>query len=159
MTRDELLKVYQAELPRLRSLVGRHLGYGSPEVEDILQDVFVQAWLHCDALREDRCCAGWLTRIAAHDCITYLRRSRRCVPCEELPAVETEDGCARMMAWLTAKEAIAPLSASARRIVWLHDLEGYPLREIAQRMNKPENTIKSVLYRARAQMRRLQMVG
>ena len=159
MTRDELLGVYQAELPRLRSLVRKRLGYGSPEVEDILQDVFVQAWLHCDALREDGCCAGWLMRIAAHACVTYLRRSGRCVPCDELPAMEMEDAYACMMARLTAEDAIAPLSASARRVVWLHDLEGYPLREVARRMNKPENTIKSALYRARAQMRRLQLVG
>ena len=156
MTRDGVLQVYQTELPRLRSLVRKYMGYGSPDVEDILQDVFVQAWLHCDRIREDNRCAGWLARIAANTCVTYLRRSKRNMPCELSVASETEDVVSRMMARLMLEEAIARLSPSARQVVWLYDLEGYPLKEVARRMRRPEGTVKSALYRARAAMRNAQ---
>ena len=157
MTRDELLAVYQAELPRLRSLIRKHLDYGSPDVEDILQDVFVQAWLHCDTLREDSRCAGWLMRIAANTCVTYMRRSQFSLSCDKLPERQTEDAYAPMMARIMLEDTIARLSPSAVRVVRMHDLEGYSLREVAHRMRKPESTVKSALYRARAMMRSQQL--
>ena len=153
MTRDELLLIYQEELPRLRSLVRRRMGSASPDVDDVLQDVFLQAWLHCEMLREDSRCVRWLMRIAANTCMTYLRRSSRCTPCDELPVAETEDVYARMMARLTIEDAMTRLSPAVKQMVWLHDLEGYPLREVAYRMRKPESTVRSSLYRARMKIK------
>ena len=153
MTRDELLLIYQAELPRLRSLVKQRMGGSSPDVEDVLQDVFLRAWLHCETLREDSRCAGWLMRIATNTCVTYLRHAKRCTPCDTLPATETEDVTLRVVARLTIQDAMARLSPVVRQAVWLHDLEGYPLREVAHRMHKPESAVKSSLYRARVLMR------
>ena len=161
MTRDELLLVYQKELPRLRSLVSRHMGRSSPDIDDVLQDVFLQAWLHCEMLREDSRCAGWLMRIASNTCMTYLRRSKRCMPCDELPVAETEDVNHRVVARLTIEDAMTRLSPAVKQMVWLHDLEGYPLREVAHRMHKPESTVRSSLYRARATIRnaRAELLG
>lgn len=153
MTRDELLFVYQEELPRLRSLAKKHMGYYSSDIEDVLQDVFLQAWLHCDSLREDHRCAGWLMRITTNTCVTYLRRIGSCTLYDELPTDNMEDAYARMMTRLMMEDAMAHLSPAARKMVRLHDFEGYPVREVAQRMRKPEGTVKSVLYRARARMR------
>ena len=159
MTRDELLRVYQAELPRLRSLVRRRMGSASPDVDDVLQDVFLRAWLHCGMLREDSRCAGWLTRIAANTCVTYLRRSKRCMPCGELPATGTEDVDVRVVARLTVEDAMTRLSPAARQVVWLHALEGYPIKEVAHRMRRPESTVRSSLYRARKAMNALHPRG
>ena len=153
MTRDALLAVYQTELPRLRSVARRHLGGGSPDVEDVLQDVFLQAWLHCGALREDSCCAGWLFRMTANTCRTHLKRARHATPCDLPPVEESEDIYTRMMARLTMEDVLARLSPPVRQVVRLHAIEGYPLREVARRLQRPESTIKSALYRARSAMR------
>lgn len=154
MSRDELLMVYQEALPRMRSLVRQRIGCSSPDVDDVLQDVFLQAWLHCEMLREDSRCAGWLMRIAANACVTYLRQSKRCTPCDMLPAAETEDVNTRVVARLTIEEAMARLNPATKQVVWLHALEGYPLREIARRMRRPESTVRASLYRARKAMKR-----
>ena len=156
MTRDELLLVYQAKLPRMRSLVEQRLGRSSPDVDDVLQDVFLQAWLHCEMLREDSRCAGWLMRIAANTCVTYLRRSKRCSPCDELPVAETEDVNIRVVARLTMEDAMTRLSPAVKQVIWLHNLEGYPIKEVAHRMRKPESTVRSALHRARMMMRNSQ---
>lgn len=156
MTRDEMALVYQEELPRMRSLVRQRMGGSSPDVDDVLQDVFLQAWLRCEMLREDSRCAGWLMRIAANTCVTYLRRSRRCTPCDELPAAETEDVSTRVIARLTMEDAMTRLSPAVKQVVWLHVLEGYSLREVARRMHKPESTVRASLYRARVKIKRLQ---
>ena len=140
----------------MRKVVRQYLGFASPDMDDVLQDVFLQAWLHCETLREDSCCAGWLMRITANTCVSYLRRAKRDVPCDVLVPDEPDDGYARLMTRLMMEDALAHLSPSAKQVVWLHDLEGYPMREVARRMHRPENTVKSVLHRARLTMRSAQ---
>lgn len=43
------------------------------EVEDLLQDVFLQAWRQLKSLREAGSFAGWLARIARHRAVDYYR--------------------------------------------------------------------------------------
>ena len=154
MTREHLLPVYQETLPRMRALAGRYLHNDSSDVEDVLQDVFLQAWLHCESLREDTRCGGWLLRITTNTCLTYLRRAKRRTLCDTAPADAAEDVYARMMEHLAVESVLEPLSPAARQVVWLHDLEGYPMREVARKMRRPESTLRMVLYRARAKLRR-----
>lgn len=139
----------------MHSLVRQRMGRSSSDVDDVLQDVFLQAWLHCETLREDSRCAGWLMRIAANTCATYLRRSERYPLYDELPVTEMEDVSIRVVARMMMEDAMARLTPTVQQAIWLHDLEGYPLKEIAYRMRKPEGTVKSALYRARATLRRL----
>jgi RNA polymerase sigma-70 factor (ECF subfamily) len=51
--------------------------------------------------------------------------------------------------------ALAQLSDDHRRLVLLHDTEGYKLAEIQQLTGDPIGTIKSRLHRARAHLREL----
>lgn len=150
MERDALLPFYEAQLPRMRRLAGRYLGYASPDIDDVLQDVFLQAWLHCGTLREDSRCAGWLLRMTANACVTFLRHARFSTPCALPPEGEAEDVYARMMDRLTIEEIMVRLTPSARRVVEMHHIEGYSLREVAGRLRRPESTVKSTFYRAKA---------
>ena len=51
--------------------------------------------------------------------------------------------------------ALAQLSDEHRRIVLLHDTEGYKLTEIQELTGIPVGTIKSRLHRARARLREI----
>ena len=49
--------------------------------------------------------------------------------------------------------ALDLLSPTARAVVWLHDVEGYTHKEIAEMMNKTRSFSKSQLARAHKRLR------
>jgi RNA polymerase sigma-70 factor (ECF subfamily) len=51
--------------------------------------------------------------------------------------------------------ALGTLSEVQRRVVLLHDLEGYRHREIAMQLDIPEGTVRSHLFFARRALREL----
>jgi RNA polymerase sigma-70 factor (ECF subfamily) len=53
------------------------------------------------------------------------------------------------------EQALEQLSDEDRMVVWLHDVEGYKHREIAQLAGKTESYSKTRLNRARARLRTL----
>lgn len=46
-----------------------------PDVEDLVQDVFLAAWRRLDTLRDPTAFAGWLMAIARHQRIDHARRA------------------------------------------------------------------------------------
>jgi RNA polymerase sigma factor (sigma-70 family) len=61
-----------------------------------------------------------------------------------------EDSALRM----DLEAALERLSATARAVVWLHDVEGYTHEEIAAMMGKTPSFSKSQLARAHTRLRR-----
>ena len=51
------------------------------------------------------------------------------------------------------RSAISDLNERHRNVVWLHDLEGFTIREIAKSLKVAEGTIKSRLFYGRRQLR------
>src|SRR5258708_6961371 len=85
-----------------------------------------------------------------------LRMLRRPEDAEEVaPAPETRHGGAAggVPARIDLERAFERLSATARAVVWLHDVEGYTHEEIAELMGKTVSFSKSQLARAHARLR------
>src|SRR5207237_10898632 len=53
-----------------------------PEVEDLVQDVFLLAWRRLRSLRDTRAFGGWLAMIARNQAIDYHRHTRKTVEVE-----------------------------------------------------------------------------
>jgi RNA polymerase sigma-70 factor (ECF subfamily) len=53
--------------------------------------------------------------------------------------------------------ALAQLSVEQRALIAWHDMEGYPLDDLAAALAVPVGTLKSRLHRTRAQLRRILM--
>lgn len=75
---------------------------------------------------------------------------------------DVTDACARSSPMEDAERAalrrrllgaLAELPEQRREVVLLHDLEGWTHREIAERMNLPEGTVRSHLHHARRRLR------
>ncbi len=127
--------------------------------EDILQESFVEVLRGIAKFRGEASLATWIRRIAVSRCLMYMRAAwtrRRQLFSEivgedgtfEIPANEETPELA-----MDLEAALDLLSPTARAVVWLHDVEGYTHKEIAEMMNKTRSFSKSQLARAHKRLR------
>ena len=129
--------------------------------EDASQDAFVYAIEHIDDCRDPSRFAAWLRRITRSHALNHRRNEKhdQVVSIGAIaepaggrsPAHDTERADMRMH----LLGALATLSEVRREIVLLHDLEGWTHREIAERMDLPQGTVRSHLHFARMALRSL----
>jgi RNA polymerase sigma-70 factor (ECF subfamily) len=123
---------------------------------DVTQEAFITAFKRVSQFRGDAPFWGWLRRVVINHAISALRKQPRhdAVELEDYMAHTSgdQDGLGRAM---DLSQALEQLSDEDRLVVWLHDVEGYKHREIAQMVNKTESYSKTRLNRARARLRTL----
>lgn len=122
------------------------------DTEDIFQEVFLKYILYPGAFESETHERAWLVRVSINAC-TDLRRNllrRSVVPLElisETAFVQDEEDHSQVL------EAVLSLPPKYRDVVYLHYYEGYSLKEVAELLRKKENTVYSLLSRARGQLK------
>lgn len=133
------------------------------DIEEAVQDTFVQAWRHREAFRAEAAVFTWLYRIATNVALMRLRRRAHSTVSLDLPSMTNEpaladDGMALQAERLTriddVRTALAALPEQQRLVVMLRDVEGYGNAEVADLLGLPVTTVKAMLHRGRAQLRR-----
>ncbi|HEX4165934.1 MAG TPA: sigma-70 family RNA polymerase sigma factor [Bryobacteraceae bacterium] len=127
------------------------------DIDDLVQDAFLKAWLHLPAFRFEASFRTWITRVAVNEALA-LHRRRRSRPCcltqanlEAFPSpCESPDQAfARSEAGLTVLRAIEKLPRKYREILILRDLEELTARETARHLKSSVPLVKARLFRAR----------
>jgi len=128
--------------------------------QEICQEAFITVFRKLRQYRGDAPFWGWLRRIVVNHAISSLRKG----PKE--PAIDfqdhhgsTEAAAERVGLAMDLESALALIGAEDRAIVWLHDVEGYNHREIADLFGKTESFSKTRLSRARSELRDLLEAG
>ena len=136
---------------------------------ELVQDVFVRVWERLDSFRGECAFATWLHRVAVNVALESerkgRRRSLRVQIAAELrvvdrgsPAPPDPDAAAPATdpaLTLDLERAIARLSAGARAVFILHDVEGFQHAEIGEKLGIAEGTSKAHLFRARRLLREM----
>ena len=142
---------------------------GSPEeAEEAVQEVFARAYRKLDSFDPDKRFFAWLYTIA----LNYLRsrgRSRKLQ--EERRQLSFDDGvelvlgssgspspervAMRKEAGRLIGRALGQLKEEYRTVFVLRHLEGLEVKEVAEMLGIPENTVKTKDRRARLQMKEL----
>lgn len=126
--------------------------------EDLLQDVFVKIHSRLDTLADDERLQGWLYRIAQNSIIDHYRTGKPHEPlpddlAETLLQQPTDDD----QAWNELADCLRPmiewLPESYRDAVQLSELDGMPLKEVAERLNLSLSGAKSRVQRGRAKLK------
>jgi RNA polymerase sigma-70 factor (ECF subfamily) len=142
-------------------LVSRLLGADHPSLDDVVQDVFVRAYVALDRFRGEASFRTWLTRIAVNRCRDEqrrmqrrwsLRRALKQQAALEPPPNETLD--APDVIGQQVQDAVAALPEKLRVVVTLKDLEGYSYDEVSRILQCKLGTVKSRHARGREQLRR-----
>ena len=149
-------KLYELFAPLAYTLARRMLVVPAL-AEDVLQETFVEVLSKIETFRGEAGFGYWVRRIAVNKCLMHLRSSwvsRRSG--EEPPELGSHDRSAEQLDQRRVLEAaLAELSPTARAVVWLHDVEGFTHREIAESMGKTTSFSKSQLARAHERLRGL----
>ena len=145
-------ELYARHVNRIYGLCLRLTG-SAREAEARCQDAFVQAWQGLAQFHGESRFGTWLHRIAVNAVLAHRRRAARWWRRVEDggrsdPAV-TGSGALQQ----DLHRAVARLPAGARRVLVLHDIEGYSHAEIAQQMGIAVGTCKAQLHRARRLLR------
>jgi RNA polymerase sigma-70 factor (ECF subfamily) len=157
--RADELEAFEVFFARHRALIFR-TAYGltgdRQAAEEVLQDTFVRAYRHRDALRDDISPVPWLHRVALNLC--YTRLSRRRVegdPISEATAGSLRDEALEPPEWAIREElrrsirnGVASLAPKHRGVIVLYYLHGLSLQETAAVLGIRLGTVKSRLHYA-----------
>ena len=151
--------IYRQHASRLYTLACRMAG--SPEDgEDLLQEIFLQAYRKLGSFKGDATLGTWLYRLALNHCLDYVR-SRRAKMNKLTSAIEGEIACepaARRetpIARLDLERAVERLPEGCREAFVLHDVEGFDHKEVGRLLGIAEGTSKSQVFKARMKLRAL----
>jgi RNA polymerase sigma-70 factor (ECF subfamily) len=138
------------------------------EVEDVMQQAYINAFTHLDQFEERSEFSTWLTRIALNEAFARREKMRRA---ESVTANVDDEGRA-LMETITSSQpdperqayarelrdvleaAVDELPESYRTVFMLRDIEGLSTNETGVGLGLGDEAVKTRLHRARAMIRR-----
>lgn len=151
-------RIYDQYLDQVTRTVGRYLG-PCPDVEDVVQDAFIELHKSLDNVSDYGAFEGWVYRVARNVAISHRRRKRTSVNLAKLKQLR-----APVDQWnkLAAREKVRALYAAMdclsekkREALILYEIEGYTLQQIADETDTSINTIASRVRRGREKLLKL----
>jgi len=160
---EVLMRRYNQRIYRVvRSIVGEH------EAEDVMQQAYLNAFRHMDQFAGRAKVSTWLTRIAVHEALSRVRKTRP-VSLDEpraddegsMTAIDTlrsdapdpEQALLHSEASGLLESAVSALPDAFRTVFMLREIEGLSTTETADSLGLREDTVKTRLHRARRHMR------
>jgi RNA polymerase sigma-70 factor (ECF subfamily) len=157
--RGALAELYRRHAGRVQS-VARSVVGPSSELEDIVQNVFIEVQRSLPRFRGDSRFTTWLHRVTVNVSLQYIRKGQRkgwlrWVGLDRVAPV----GRAGLQGHVEAREEVgilyeilAEVGEKKRVVFTLFEIEGLSLDEIASTVGCGVNTVKSRLFHARKEV-------
>ena len=151
-----LAALYRRHTPLIRTIIGRVVN-NDADVDDLLQEVFVEIWNRAERYEEAKGKAlGWIVTMARRRAIDRVRRKQSYARAEERMRESTFNSAQEMHPSADCeamngdtveifRRILATLPAAQREAVQLAYYAGLSQREIAHRTGIPLGTIKTRL--------------
>ena len=134
--------------------------------EDATQETFMKIYRAADKFRGDSKVGTWINRITVNVCLEIIRKNKQHSKRSEtdisddvrVPDLKTATPFEKMRQFEIRRRvegAMDRLGSKHYHVVRLHDLEGYTIREIAEKLGVAEGTVKSRLFYGREDLKRL----
>jgi len=148
--------LYDRHAPRVYAVV-RRIAPEPSLADDWAQETWVRAFRALPSFRGDSAFGTWVIRIAMNAALHEMRRIHRRWHGEVSldPATVSTERLSEPVLRTRLERALAQLPEGMRRILVLHDVEGYDHEEIATMLGNRASTCRSQLFKARAKMREL----
>lgn len=150
-------ELYRVHAPGVYAVV-RRLAGDDAQADDWAQDTWIRAFRALDRFRGEARFSTWIHRIAVNSALhgrrQIQRRERVEVAAPPAPARALPQG-ERTVLRVRLERALDELPEGMRRVIVLHDVQGYTHEEIGDLLGIAAGTSKSQLFKARARMREL----
>ncbi|MBQ1973873.1 MAG: RNA polymerase sigma factor [Paraprevotella sp.] len=145
---------------RIMTLISRMVSLPE-DVEELVQDTFVQAYLHLDSFGGQSRFSTWIYRIAYNQTVSWLRRNRRITVewkddylepdelVDEMMQEEEEENIAYL------EQAIEQLNPDEKALIVLHYHEEHSVQEMAYILQMSAGTVATRLCRLRKKLYRV----
>jgi RNA polymerase sigma-70 factor, ECF subfamily len=170
---DEALieAIAQGDRPAMELLYGRHnlrvyrfllrMTGDTALAEDLVSEVFLEAWRHADGFRARSQVSTWLLAIARNKMLSAFRRhndeplDEHCAAAIEDPADDPEVSMQKKDRSAVIQQCLSQLSAAHREVMELVYYHEKTIEEVAQIVAAPVSTIKTRMFYARQRMEKL----
>lgn len=138
--------LYKKHFHGVRAVVSR-FRFADAAQDDLVQDIFVQAWQNIGSLKDSGAFSAWLMTIARNRCLTELRRTQRNVSIAMTDSMgDNEDGSMEVV--LVANDEMASLhfehsTILLRQLIEQH--EGEPRATVARMFYLEEKAVKDIV--------------
>ena len=149
--------LYRDHAARIYALASRMAG--SPdEGEDLLQEIFLQAFRKLGSFKGESAIGTWLYRLALNHCLDFVRskQAKMGKVTDTLDAETSIEPSARRdtpIARIDLERAMERLPPGCREAFVLHDIEGFDHKEVGEMLGIAEGTSKSQVFKARMKLR------
>lgn len=146
--------------PRLFALFGSILGLPNQQARELVSDVYVRAYKNISGFRGDAKITTWLSVIATNIARDYIKRrikDDKHISIDDVGGLHgntnDEDEIDRKRENRKIYELLPQLPESHRRVLIMHYIEGKKYKRIADVMNIPMGTVKTLIYRGKKMLR------
>jgi RNA polymerase sigma-70 factor (ECF subfamily) len=132
------------------------------EAEDLTQEVFFKVYKALATYKKEQEFSLWLVSISRNACIDYYRsmkRERKMVAAEvndlrnfRFQGLSPQGSLEAAERSRAVRECLAEMPDELRRILILRDLQGLSYKEIADKLDLAEGTVKSRIHRGRSEL-------
>ena len=131
------------------------------DAEDILQEVFLTAFKNFGQLKTEASFKAWIIGIARHKCNDYFREKSKDleIPIEELNEFGLSQTRFGYVENNTVSDVLEGLGDKDKQILYLSYWKELPQTEIAARLGIPIGTVKSRLYTAKQNFKRIYLTN
>lgn len=158
---EELMRRYNQRVYRVARAIIRN----ETEVEDVMQQAYLNAFAHLQQFAGRAKFSTWLTRIVIHEALSRRRRTQRtdqfstdsegdAMPHTQSPVLSPERQAYAAELKRLVEDSVDALPEAYRVVFMLREIEGLSTSETAEGLDLGEEAVKTRLHRARALMRR-----
>lgn len=140
---SELVNLYLKDMYRTAISILKN----EEDAGDAIQDTILSCWEKIDTLKKAELYKTWMTRILINHCYDIFRNSMNL---ESLDVYDEPSKCDEYN--IELKEALASIDERYRLPIELYYGQGFKVKEIAEMLSLPQNTIKTYLSRGRKQL-------
>ena len=139
----ELMQLYMKDMYRTAIAILMN----EEDAAEALQDTILTCWEKLHSLKKPEYFKTWMTRILMNHCYDIIRNNK---VCESIEFYEEPSHCDEYN--IELKEAYASVDERYRLPMELYYSQGFKIREIAEILSLPQNTVKTRLSRGRKQL-------
>lgn len=151
--------IVQLARPEIESIVRRFFVslQMEEEIDDVVQEVLILLWRYRDRLDEVERLEAWINRMSRNHCVSRYRQLKRkgnvSLSDQDFMASDSASAMLEDTEWgQIGLRLFNQLPKATRKILYLRNVEGMTLDDIALLFNRPKTSIKTSISAARKQI-------